>query len=245
MDHQTPVAMLARRFVVLRNTNLKFIQTLLFYNLYLNLRYIWYNSLMLISSTKFIGCPVLSLHVGGQIAQVTELIIDPRSLKLIAVRVEGPMIRDDVGDILPIESVREFSKAGIIIDSTDDLAQDDDIVKIKEVLKLNFNLKGLKVITRKKAKLGKVSDYILRSDTWEAYQLIVQRPLVKSLLDPELIISRSQIVEVDDYQIIVKDEHDRQKAKTVSPTPAEDFVPNFVNPFRKPDFAPENQSDTE
>lgn len=191
-----------------------------------------------------IGCSILSLHVGGQIAQVVELIIDPNSLKLIAMRVEGAMIRDDIGDILPIESVREFSKVGMIIDSTDDLAQEDEIVKVRDVLKLNFELKGLKVVTKKGAKLGRVSDYILRSDIWEVYQLVVQRPFIKAFLDPELIISRSSIVEVDDYKITVKDEHDRPKAKTVAPKPVENFVPDFVNPFRKPDFAPDNQTDS-
>lgn len=44
---------------------------------------------MLINGSLLIDCPVLSLHVGGEIARVTELIMNPNSLKLIAFRVEG------------------------------------------------------------------------------------------------------------------------------------------------------------
>ena len=69
-------------------------------------------------------------------------------------------------------------------------------------------------------------------------QIIVQRPTLKSFLDPELIIPRSEIVEINDYKIIVKDEEKkiRQKVETT------DFIPNYVNPFRgrtvEPDYAP-------
>lgn len=63
---------------------------------------------------------------------------------------------------------------------------------------------------------------------------------MKALIDPELIINRSQIIEVDDYQVVVKEEHEKTKSK-VKTAPIDDLVPDFVNPFRSPDFASENQ----
>lgn len=196
---------------------------------------------MLISGSHLINCPILSLHIGGSIARVTEPVIDPNNLKLIAVRVDGPLVTKDTGDILPIESVREFSRAGMIVDSIDELVDGDDIIRIQSILKLNFALPGLKVITKKKVKLGKVSDFILNTSSWQVHQVIVQRPFVKALLDPELTISRQSIVEVNDYQIIVKDEHEKAK-KTVAAVAPTELTPNFINPFRKPDFAPESRT---
>lgn len=193
---------------------------------------------MLINNTALIGFPILSLHVGSEIARISDLIIDPNSLKLIAFRLEGPLIRDEIGDILPISSVREFSRSGFIIDSIDEFVGEDEIVNIQKIIKLHFALPGLKVVTKSKAKLGKVSSYILNTASWDVCQIIVQRPVMKSFLDPELIISRQLIVEVNDYRIIVKDEHDKVKEK-VGTEPTSDFIPNFINPFRKPDFAPE------
>lgn len=201
---------------------------------------------MLINGSRLISCPILSLHIGGEIARVTELIIDPNTLKLIAVRVDGPTIgQDDIGDILPINSVREFSRLGMVIDSSDDFTNEDDVISIQKIIKLNFALPGLKVVTRKKIKLGKVTDFILNSATWDVYQLIVQRPPMKALLDPELLVSRSQIHEVDDYQVVVKDEHDKAKSKTSTLSAPTDFIPDFVNPFRKPDFAHGTKIDDE
>ena len=46
--------------------------------------------------------------------------------------------------------------------------------------------------------------------------------------DPELTIPRTEIVEITDYKIIVKDEEKTIKDRAEN----EDFIPNFVNPFR-------------
>ena len=78
--------------------------------------------------------------------------------------------------------------------------------------------------------------FSVTSEDFTVQQLVVKRPVIKSLLDPELIIPRKEIVEITDYKIIVKDEEKTIKAKAEK----EEFVPNFVNPFRKSerDFAP-------
>ncbi len=201
---------------------------------------------MLISNSQLVDCPVLSLHIGTEIARVVEPIIDPDSLKIIAFRVEGKMVRaEETGDILPVDSVREFSRMGLIIDSIDELTKSDDIVKIQQVLRLNFNLIGLKVVTKqKKSKLGKIIGFTLDVESWHVQQIVVQRPVLKAFFDPELRISRQQIVEVNDYQVVVKDEHEKVKSKVQKTTPV-DFVPNFINPFREPDFSREVEAGAE
>lgn len=143
---------------------------------------------MLFNGSRLIGCPILSLHVGGRIASVSELIIDPDNLKIIGCRVEGPLVGKEVGEILPMESVREFSRLGMIVDSADEFVAPDEIIRIKNVIDLNFHLVGLKVESKQGAKLGKVSDFTVEPSGWQVQQLIVQRPLIKAFLDPELTI---------------------------------------------------------
>lgn len=193
---------------------------------------------MLVNASTLIGCPVLSLHVGGRIANISQLYIDPNTLKLLAVRLEGLIDREIEGDILPVESIREFSQLGVIIDSADEIVSDETVIKIRDILKLNFALPGLKVITQKKSKVGKVIDFTLNISTWDVYQLIVQRPALKAFFDPELTISRQSIIEVNDYQVIIKDEHEKVPEAEAKP----EFTPNFVNPFRKPELATPHSS---
>lgn len=191
---------------------------------------------MLINGSSLNNFPVLSLHVGAPIARTKRAVIDPDNLKIIAFHVDGPLVGRECGEILDVKDVREFApRVGMIIDSADDLVNPGDVVKFDKVMKLNFNLTGLKVETKKGTKLGKIVDYTVNSDTFTVQQLVVQRPIMKAFLDPELIIGRSEIVEITDYKVIVKDEEAKIKQKTAA---AKDFVPNFVNPFREPDFAP-------
>ena len=190
---------------------------------------------MLINASKLIGYPILSMHMGGPIAWTRAEVIDPEKLKIIAFYAEGAAIKNDpeVGEILEMSDVREFSNIGMIVDSADVFVNAGDVKKLDKILALNFSLFGLKVKTKKGSKLGKIMDFIVDTDNYVVHQLVVKRPMAKAFLDPELIIPRSEILEVNDYEIIVKDE----EAKIRKRAAHEDFVPNFVNPFREPDFS--------
>ena len=164
---------------------------------------------------------------------VKEVIINPNDLKIMALRVDGPQTGDgEHGDLLNVSNIREFSNLGIIIDSIDDLVSDGDVVKLDEVIKLNFDVIGLNVKTKKGNKLGKVFDYTFNPESMLITQFIVKRPLLKAFLDPELVIGRSEIKEINDYELIVKDEEEKIKKDIKK----QDFVPNFVNPFREGEF---------
>lgn len=190
---------------------------------------------MLIDSSRLIGCPVLSIHQTAPVACVEYEVVEPESLKIIAFQVWGAIIQNnpELGELLDTRDIREFSPIGIIVDSESDFINPGDVVKIDKTLSLRFSLIGLKVVTKKGSKLGKVTDFTVDTATWKVQQLIVKRPLAKSLIDPELVIPRREILEIDDYKIIVKDEEETIKKAAARQA----FVPNFVNPFREPDFS--------
>lgn len=186
-------------------------------------------------NSRLISAPVLSVQAGGPIGKITSTIIDPNDLKIIAFRLEGPLVNRQQ-NLLDVRSIREYSNYGFVIDDIDELIGPDDVIKISDILKLNFDLLNLKVETKKGSKLGKVQDFTVTSEDFIVQQIIVKRPAVKALIDPELTISRKEIVEITDYKVIIKDEEKVLKQKAEK----EDFVPNFVNPFREsqPGFAP-------
>lgn len=190
---------------------------------------------MLITNSRLIGTPVLSVQAGGPIGKVISTIVDPNDLKVIAFRLSGPLV-DKNQNLLDARSVREYSGLGMVIDDIDELVADDEIIHISNILKLNFDLLSLKVETKKGSKLGKIQDFTVTSEDFIVQQIIVKRPTIKSLIDPELVISRKEIVEITDYKVIIKDEEKVLKQRATK----EDFVPNFVNPFRnhEPGFAP-------
>ena len=197
---------------------------------------------MLISYSRLIGAPILSIQAGGPIATIKNAIVDPDNLKILGFHLEGPLLDHADTTILDVRSIREYSQLGMVIDNIEELVAPDDVIKIQKILELNFDLINLKVKTKKGTKLGHLIDYTVTSEDFVVQQIIVKRPLVKALVDPELTISRKEIVEITDYEVIVKDEEKVLKARAEK----EDFVPNFVNPFREQGFAPaktENKKD--
>ena len=197
---------------------------------------------MLVIGSHLINYPVLSLHVGGLVSHTVEPIIDPESLSVIAYELDSREIDNpEAGDILMIEDVREFTDDGLIINSTDNLVNREDVIKLDKVMSLGFKLIGLKVVTKDGKKLGKVINYTLDSGSFSIFQLIVQRPFLDAIVDPELTINRSQIVEIDDDKITIK--HDKQKVK-LPKAGSKEFVPNYVNPFRKPSYSEEEAAES-
>lgn len=190
---------------------------------------------MLVSVSRLIGTPILSMQSASSIGTIATPIVDPDTFKIVAFYLDSPLA-DKSTNILDAKSIREYSRYGCVIDSIDELIAKDDVIKIGKIIDLNFNLIGLKVETKKGSRLGHVIDYTATSDNFTIQQIIVRRPLIKSFSDPELTIPRKEIVEVTDYKIIVKDEEKVIKKKAAH----EDFIPNFVNPFRtqEQDYAP-------
>ena len=188
---------------------------------------------MLVYASKLLQFPILSLHIGGPVATVDNVIVDPRKMKIVGFFVGGPLVNGDTGNIVQTEIVREFSFAGMIVNSIDEFTSRGEVVALDKVIETGFRMEGLKVVTKKGTKLGKVIDYTFDSTDYRIMQIVVQRPALKALLDPELVISRKEIVEISNEKIVVKDEEEKIRQRALK----EDFVPNFVNPFREPNFA--------
>lgn len=181
---------------------------------------------MLIEGSKLLNYPILSLHTASKIAEVKALIIDPNFLKVVAFEINVASSKQCL--FLETASVREFSKMGMIVDSDEEFVEQGDVIKLKEMIELGFTLENMKVLSKKKTMLGRVEDFIVTTDDFRVMQLIIKRPIYKSLIDPELVIGRSEIHEINDTEIIVKSE----ESTIMKKSRALDFVPNFVNPFK-------------
>lgn len=179
---------------------------------------------MLISGLDLQNTPVLSLQTGAELARANEAVVNPHNLSIIAYDLSGHTL-DVTPSLLRIEDIRELSPIGMIVDSSDEFVQPEDIIKLNEIYTLHFEPIGKPVLDEKRHKVGKVIDYTIDSGSYTIQQLIVKRPLLKSFNDAELVIHRSQIIEITDDAIVIQ-----SKAKVNKPLPKDGR--NYVNPFR-------------
>lgn len=192
---------------------------------------------MLVLGTRLNETPVMSLQTGTRLAQTGTPLINPANLKIIAFKLEGPLLTEHPS-FLRTADIREIGAIGMIIDSSDELIGLDDVIKIKELYELNFSLIGMNVIDEHKHKLGKVDGYTVETGSFVIQQLNVKRGLLRGLNDTGLLIHRSQITEINDTTIIVK-----STAKKISPEPVLQATRHdYINPFRNPMPQPEQSN---
>lgn len=179
---------------------------------------------MLLLRDRLLDVPIMSLQTGTRVGAAMAHIIDPRRLTIVAFYCEGPLI-DYSPAILHVSDIREFSSIGFIVDSADNVMPQDDLVRLKEILEFKFELIGKQVVESGGRKLGKVANYTVDSESFFIVKLHVQPGLLRSFAQTELIIDRTQIVEINDKHIVVRRAtiEDEQRAT----------MPVIDNPFRK------------
>jgi len=177
--------------------------------------YMEYNISMLALSTQISGTPIMSLQNGGELGIAEKAIIDPRKLQVSRILETS---------VLHTSDIRELGPLGIIVDSADSImVLDEDLVRLQEVVNLNFELIGLQVIDDTKQKLGKIVDYTLETDGFYIQKIHVSQSMLKNITNTNLIIHRSQIIEITDTKVIVKSATIKQSTK----------ISQMINPFRK------------
>lgn len=176
----------------------------------------WY---MLKLNESFIGVDVLSLRTGSPIATTTQAIINPNNL-----RIEGWHVVDRFDKKKPLillgSDVRDFLDKGIVVNDHEVLTAPKELVRLKPILELEFELIGKPVTTQSNKKVGKVSDYALESSSLFIKKLYVSQSLVKNFSGGTLSIDRQQIIEITTRRIIIDDPVDKATVKAAAPSPA-------------------------
>lgn len=157
---------------------------------------------MLYMSKSLFNRPVLSLRIGRRIAIANEPIINPHNLKILGWWCSSESKSRQV--VLLADEIRDISPEGLAINDEDGLSQPQDLVRHKEVIDIKFQLLD-KTVRTKRHKLGKVNDFSYNEGMF-VQKLYVARPVTKIFSSQDtLLIDRTQILEVTDSYILVRD----------------------------------------
>lgn len=158
---------------------------------------------MLQLSAAIINRPVMSLRTGGEVATAVTPIINPDNLKI-----EGFYCNDRFKNkelILLYQDIRDIIPQGIVIDDYDVLTDEEELVRLKKVLELQFELIGKPVQTVAKEKVGKVSDFAVETTTMTIQKIYASQSILKNFTGGNLSIDRSQIVEITQKKVIINE----------------------------------------
>ncbi len=162
---------------------------------------------MLKLSETLFNQPVMSLRTGQAIGKTTGLLINPDNLKIEGFYCEDKFSKDEL--LLLYQDIRDVIPQGFIVNDHDVLMQPRDLVRLKDIIELDFQLLGKPVVTLNKNRLGKVIDFATEIETMYVQKIYVSQGLLKGITGGSLGIDRNQINEITDKKIIVNDPLDK------------------------------------
>lgn len=178
-----------------------------------------YNEDMLQLSQSLLNQPVMSLRTGAPIATTTAAIINPNNLKVEGFYCEDRSNKDRL--VVLYQDIRDVIPQGIVVNDHEVLTPPDELVRLKDIIELNFELIGKPVVTAGKEKLGKVNDYATEVSTMYVQKLYVGQSLLKSLAGGSLSVERTQIIEITNRKIVIKDPLQPTRSRAAVPATAQ------------------------
>ena len=146
----------------------------------------------------------MSLRTGTAVATVTAPIINPNNLKIEGFYCEDYFDKKQTL-VLLYQDIRDLLPQGFVVNDHDVLAAPGELVRLKDVMALNFQLIGKPVQTASKQKLGKVTDYATEVETMFIQKVYVGQSLLKSFTGGQLSVDRNQIIDITNRRITIND----------------------------------------
>lgn len=174
---------------------------------------------MLQLSGSIINHSVMSLRTGAPVATATAAIINPNNLKI-----EGFYCLDSFDKkkqlVLLYQDIRDVVPQGLVVNDHDVLVEPSELIRLKDIIALQFELIGKPVTSVSKQKIGKVSDWAVETQTMFVQKLYVAQSLIKNFAGGSLSVDRTQIVEITNRKIVIQDPQKPVRTTGAQPSPA-------------------------
>lgn len=151
-------------------------------------------------------------------ATVSRPIINPNNLKIEGFYCEDRFEKRPL--ILLTQDIRDTLPQGYVVNDYEVLAEPAELVRLQDIMQLDFQLIGKQVVTTSKQKIGKVSDFAAETTTFYIQKLYITQSILKSLGGGQLSVDRSQITEITNKKIIIQEILKGQKAPLTATSPA-------------------------
>jgi sporulation protein YlmC with PRC-barrel domain len=160
---------------------------------------------------------VMSLRTGTPIGTVEAAIINPNNLYIEGWFVTEGRKKDKL--ILLSNDIRDALPQGFAVNDREVLTPPEELIRLKEVLDLNFRLLHLKVVSENGKSYGKVSDFAFETSNFFIQKIYASQSIVKNFSGGPFSIDRSQIIEVTNRKIVIEDPSEKARSRATSPSP--------------------------
>lgn len=162
------------------------------------------DSIMLKLSSSLVNQTVLSLRTGGPIATVVAVLINPNNLSVAGLYCKQAAHDKEASILLP-QDIREWIPQGFVVNDMDSLSAPEDLVRLKSIMNIDYQLIGKPVRSKSRERLGRVSDFAVDDSSLTIQKLYISQNIMKNLRGTGLSVDRNQVIELNDKRIIIRD----------------------------------------
>lgn len=154
-------------------------------------------------ASQLINLPIVSLQTGEPIAWVRHPVISLDNLETVAFYCVAPPQKTPL--LLLGADIRQIASDCLVVDNEEALTDPSDIVRLEMMTKSSFSPLGKTVVSDIGRKLGTVEDYTINMETNRIQQLHVRQSWLRSFFGANLLIDRTQIIDINPKNIVVHD----------------------------------------
>ena len=158
---------------------------------------------MLINYQKIINMPLASIRSSAKIGYIDELLINPNNLHIDAIWCK---LANGKTQLLSPMDIRDISLRGIVINDHDNLIEEDEAIRLKPIIEINYSLLEKAAYVGKR-KVGKVEDFAINTENLYIQKIYVRPGLINRVTSERLTFDRSSIEEITNQKIIFKNQN--------------------------------------
>ena len=159
---------------------------------------------MIYLASACIGYQITSISGPSGVGQIGGVLVDPQRFSVAGFWVEEYGRRRPYWPVLLSRSLRQIHGGRVFINGPEDINDPEDLPRLKQVLKIDYQIPGAKAVSTDGEYLGRAEDFSFSDEDFKIAHLIVKPPLARRLRKTRLHFPRGQIEKVSPRRIEIR-----------------------------------------
>lgn len=165
--------------------------------------------------SQLIGAKIILFQERARIGEVIDLLIDPKDGAFVGLEIIEE--RENKYKYIPPSEIKGLGQGFVMVKDLNSLSEEEDVIKIKEVLSCRPEIIKSKVYSEDGEFIGRVVDATINFKLSALEKIYVTPKMSIKFFSENLVISAKQIVEIKKREIIVKNGKRKVKESKFAP----------------------------
>lgn len=155
---------------------------------------------MLIEAKNILDLPVATLDEKEKIGAIKKILVQRSDAKVLGFLVNTKGFLFGKNLFLSESDVLDIDKHGLTTRSRENLINPEEVARVKKLLTERFSLFGLRAVTRSKKRLGKISNFIVDTNTLQVVKFYTRGFFEDRIIDYKNVykITKKEIIFIDE-----------------------------------------------